>query len=102
MISIIAFVTAKPGMLEKLRERFQANVPLVLAEEGCHEYAGGVDLADGPSFQTRLGPDTFAVIEKWDSAQALARHVASPHMAAFGVDTRDWVTSKVIHIVQMP
>ena len=48
----------------------------------------------------RGGADTFVVIEKWDSMEALKAHAAAPHMAAYGAKTREFIASRVIHIMQ--
>ena len=50
-------------------------------------------------FQTKFGDDTFVVIEKWESPDALKAHAASPHMAAYGAKTRDMIASRVIHVL---
>ena len=65
MIHVLAVITAKPGMRHEILTHFRANVPAVLAEQGCIEYGAAVDLENGPPFQTPWGPDTFVVIEKW-------------------------------------
>ena len=43
-------------------------------EDGCRAYRFSVDLAD---------PTLVYVHEEWESAAALERHFATPHMAAF-------------------
>ena len=98
MIHVVAVITAKPGKREEILGHFRANVPAVRAEKGCIEYGPAVD-ADGPPFQTKLGPDTFVVIEKWASLEALKAHAAAPHMAAYGAKTRDLLASRVIHVL---
>ncbi len=100
MIHVIAVITAKPGQRSRLLEAFRANVPAVLAEAGCIEYAAAVDLDDGPAFQARCGPDSFMVIEKWSDLDALKAHAAAPHMAAYAQRTRDWVAERAIHVLQ--
>ena len=52
-----------------------------------------------PPMQTAFGPDTFVVIEKWASMDALRAHAAAPHMAAYGAKTREHVASRVIHVL---
>ena len=52
-------------------------------------------------FQTPWGPNMFMVIEKWESMDALKAHAAAPHMAAYGAATREFVASRVIHIMQL-
>ena len=96
---MIAFITAKPGMREAVLREFRANVPAVHAEEGCIEYAPTVDVQGFAALQTEVGPDTFVVIEKWASAEALKAHAAAPHMAAYSARTRDMVASRVIHVL---
>ena len=51
--------------------------------------------------QTKFGPDTFVVIEKWESPEALRAHAdLAPHMAAYAAKTRDMIASRVIHVLQ--
>lgn len=99
MIHVLAIITTKPGLRDAVLKIFHANVPAVLAEQGCIEYGPAVD-ADGIGpIQTKLGPDTFVVIEKWATAAALAAHAAAPHMAAYGAKTREMVASRIIHVL---
>ena len=99
MVHVLAFITAKPGMRAAILEAFHANIPAVHAEEGCIEYGPAADTEDFGGFQTPLGPDTFVVIEKWASADALRAHAAAPHMKAYGEKTRDLIASRVIHVL---
>ena len=99
MIHIVAVITAKPGMRDAILQAFHANVPAVKAEAGCIEYGAAVDFEDGPKFQTKYGPDTMLVIEKWESMDALKAHAAAPHMAAYAAKTKDLVASRLIHIL---
>ena len=99
MIHVIAVVIAKPGMREKILEAFRANVPTVWAEEGCIEYGAAVDADPALKFQALWGPDTFLVIEKWESIDALKAHAAAPHMAAYAAKTKELAASRAIHIL---
>src|SRR5947208_13712853 len=99
MIHVIALMTAKPGKRDEVLKHFRANVPAVRAEKGCVEYGAAVD-ADPPlPVQTSYGPDTFVVIEKWESIEALKAHGAAAHMAAYGAKTKDLLASRVIHVL---
>ncbi len=99
MIHVVAIITAKPGQRAAILEAFRANMPAVHTEPGCIEYGPAID-ADGiGAFQAKLGPDSFVVIEKWESPAALAAHGASDHMKAYGVKTRDMIASRVIHVL---
>ncbi len=99
MIRVVAVITAHPGRRAEALEIFKANVPAVLAEKGCREYGAVIDAEGFGAFQAKIGPDTFFVIETWDSAEALAAHAASPHMIAYGKRTRELVASRAIHIL---
>lgn len=99
MIHIIAVITAKPGMRENILTHFRANVPAVRAEQGCIEYGAAVDADPALAFQTKWGPDTFLVVEKWESMDALKAHAAAPHMAAYAGKTKEFIASRVVHIL---
>ena len=100
MIHVLAIITAKPGQREHILTAFRANMPAVHAEQGCIEYGPTIDAEGMGGFQTKFGPDTFVVIEKWESKAALAAHAASPHMAAYGAKTKEWIASRVIHVLE--
>lgn len=100
MIHVLAIITAKPGMRGQILEAFRANMPTVHAEAGCIEYGPAVDAEDAGAMQAKFGPDSFVVIEKWESLAALRAHGASPHMAAYAAKTRDLVASRVIRVLQ--
>ncbi len=99
MLHLIAVITAKPGQREALLTIFQANVPNVLAEPGCIEYAATVDASGFDEIGAPLGPDTFIVVEKWASPDALREHMAAPHMAAYGAATADLLQTRLLHIL---
>ena len=99
MIHVIAVITAKPGLRDSILQAFRANVPAVRAEQGCIEYGAAVDAETASSMQTRYGPDTFVVVEKWESLDALKAHAAAPHMAAYGAKTKEMIASRLIHIL---
>lgn len=99
MVHVIAVITAKPGLREQILQAFRANAPAVRAERGCIEYGAAVDAENALPFQTKWGPDTFLVIEKWASMDALKAHAEAPHMKAYGAKTKELIASRVIHIL---
>ena len=99
MIHVIAIITAKPGMREAILREFRANMPAVHAENGCIEYGPATDTPDMGKIQTPFGADTFVVIEKWETPEALKAHAAAPHMAAYAAKTKDMIASRVIHVL---
>lgn len=99
MIHVVAVITAKPGQREAMLALFRANVPAVRAEDGCIEYGAAVDAQGVGAFQAGVGPDTFVVIEKWASVEALHAHAGAPHMRAYGAATKDMLASRAIHVL---
>ena len=99
MIHVLAIITTKPGLRDEVLAAFRANMPAVHAEKGCIEYAPAIDAEGMGGNQTRLGPDSFVVIEKWETAADLAAHGAAPHMVAYGKANRDRVTGRVLHFL---
>ncbi len=99
MIHVLAIITTKPGLREQVLAVFRANIPAVLAEEGCVEYGPAIDAEDAGRIQTPLGPDSFVVIEKWSSLDTLRAHGAAPHMAAYAAAVKDHLLGRVIHVL---
>ena len=100
MIHVVAIITAKPGQRQQILDAVAANRPAVLAEAGCVEYEATVDAAGMPASRGSFGPDTFVVIEKWDSLAALQAHAAAPHKAAYGAKVKEWTENRVIHVLE--
>ncbi|MEM7021461.1 MAG: putative quinol monooxygenase [Pseudomonadota bacterium] len=99
MVHVLAVITTKPGMRDKVLEAFRANVPAVHAEQGCIEYGATVDHEDAGPIQTKFGEDTFVVVEKWESLDALKAHGAAPHMAAYGAKVKDMLADRQIYVM---
>jgi quinol monooxygenase YgiN len=99
MIHVLAIITTKPGERAAVLEALNANVPACRAEKGCIEYGAAVDAENALPFQTKFGPDTFVVVEKWESMEALKAHAAAPHMAAYGAKVKDKLASRAVHIL---
>ena len=99
MVHVLAVITAKPGRRDEILAAFRANVPAVHAEDGCIEYGATIDTEDVGALQTPFGDDTFVAVEKWESLAALKAHIAAPHMAAYGVKTKDMVANRIIHVL---
>jgi quinol monooxygenase YgiN len=97
-VHVIAVIQTKPGKRDDVLKLFKANVSAVLAEDGCIEYGATVDCA-AATFAAPYGPDTFVVVEKWASLDALKAHGASPHMKAYGASTKEMLAERTIHIM---
>ena len=75
-------------------------VPTVRKEDGCIEYGPAVDVESRAGTSALFGPDTFVVIEKWESLKALETHSAAPHMAAYGERVKDLMSGRSIHVLE--
>ncbi len=99
MIHVLAIITAKPGRRADMLAAVRDNMPAVQAEDGCIEYGPAIDAPGIGSIQTQFGDDTFVVIEKWRDAAALKAHAASPHMATYAAKVKDWIATRIIHVL---
>jgi len=99
MIHVVAILTTKPGKRAEVLEAFAKIVPLVHAESGCIEYQPVTDADDAGSNQAPLGPDTFVVVEKWESMDQLKAHSASAHMAEFGKAVGELMADRKVHVL---
>jgi quinol monooxygenase YgiN len=100
MLHVLAIVTAHPGQRGPLLEHFRAIVPAVRAEAGCIEYGATVDAEGLQGFpMTAAGTDTFIVVEKWASADALKAHAAAPHMRDYADKAKALIASRIIHVL---
>lgn len=98
-VHVLAIITAKPGQRDVMLALFNANVPAVLAEDGCIAYEATIDTEKAGPMQTTFGPDTFVVVEKWASLAALGAHATSGHMKAYSASTKDMLADRVIHVL---
>jgi quinol monooxygenase YgiN len=98
-VHVLAIITTKPGQRAAVLALFNANVPSVLAEDGCIAYEATIDTENAGPMQTAFGHDTFVVVEKWASMAALGAHAVSAHMKAYGVSTKEMTAGRVIHIL---
>jgi len=97
MVHVIAIITAHPGKRAQLLELFQAVIPTVREEQGCIEYGVAVDVSGAdPAF----GTDTYVVIEKWESLEALKAHSVAPHMKGFGQAAGPLIDKRAVHVLE--
>ncbi|MEM7041768.1 MAG: putative quinol monooxygenase [Pseudomonadota bacterium] len=98
-VHVLAVITTKPGMRSKMLDIFNANVPAVLDEDGCIEYGATIDHEGAGDFQTTYGDDTFVVVEKWASLDALKAHIKAPHMVAYGQKVKGLQADRRIYVM---
>ncbi len=98
-IHVLAIITTNPGKRREVLDLFETIVPTVLAEDGCIAYEATIDAEDAGPAQAELGPDTFVVVERWASLDALDAHANSDHMKAHGARTKDMLAARKIYIL---
>ena len=98
MIHVVALITAQPGKRDELLKAFSEVLPQVHAETGCIEYTPVVDSTE-PGSQSRLGSDTYMVIEKWERIADLRAHAASDHMKDFAKKTGHLVADRKVYVL---
>lgn len=98
MIHVVAIITATAGNRDELLKEFKAVVPLVHKETGCIEYQPVTDTDDSGS-QSKIGPDSYMVIEKWNSLENLRAHAASNHMVEYGKRVAHLVADRAVYVL---
>lgn len=100
MIHVLAIITAKPGMRDRILEAYRANVAAVRTEDGCIAYEAVVDVRDGVPGFAQFGEDSLVVVEKWASMDALRAHAVAPHMKAYASQVKDLTANRAIHVLE--
>ena len=99
MIVVLATIELKSGKREDFLREFRQIVPLVRAEEGCLEYFPAVDTASGIAAQGTPRDDAVVVVEKWESIEALEKHLIAPHMMQYRPKVKDFVHRTSLQIL---
>lgn len=99
MIHVIASVYIKPGHVAEFIEIFNANVPDVLREKGCIEYAPTLDVPTGIPPQ-ELDENLVTVVEKWESVKDLKAHMVAPHMQVYHENVKDIVKKVSLKVLE--
>ena len=99
MIHVLASIHVKEAHLAEFIAIFKANVPAVLREKGCIEYAPTIDVASGMARQ-ELDAKVVTIIEKWESLEDLQAHSQAPHMLSYGEAVKEMVEKVTLKILQ--
>ena len=100
MIYVIATIEVAAGRRADFLAILRANVPNVLAEDGCIEYLPTVDRDTDIAAQSDARPDTVTVVEKWESFAALEAHLVAPHMLEYRERVQDLVANVSLQILE--
>lgn len=99
MINVIASIYIKDGRRAEFVEIFKSNVPDVLKEKGCIEYAPTVDVPSGLPVQ-ELNDNVVTIIEKWRNLADLKAHLSAPHMLAYKEKVKDLVDKTSLKVLE--
>ena len=99
MINVIATINLKPGTREEFLKIFNANVPAVLAEDGCVGYVPTVDANSKLDAQSK-DDNAVVVIEKWETMAALHAHLEAPHMVEFRKNAGDMIVGMNLKVLE--
>lgn len=99
MINVIASIKIKPEHFEEFIQIFKGNIPAVLAEDGCIEYAATKDFKTDLSIQ-ETESNTITVIEKWESYPQLQAHFTAPHMLDYKKKVEGMVESVSLKVLE--
>lgn len=96
MIHVVATLTANPGQCEFVLSAFNKMRALVLEEEGCIEYQPLIDAGGGD----RIGSDSFMVVEKWASSEALDAHNEGVNLGLFLQAVKPHLAHLTVHVLK--
>ena len=99
MIAVIATITMKEGKRDAYLTEVRKIIPAVRKEEGNIEYAPYVDLPSGFPVQPPIRPNCVILIEKWESLDALNKHMKAPHMGPYRQATKEIVESMTVQVL---
>lgn len=88
-ILVLAKITPKEGCQDSILELADELVYETLLEEGNIDYQLLKSNED----------DTLTFVEKWESPEALKRHMGSPHFLNFGEDSEEFVENMDIQVI---
>ncbi|WP_405305274.1 putative quinol monooxygenase [Methanobrevibacter sp.] len=88
-ILVLAKIYPKEGCKDTVIELSDDLIENTLSEEGNIDYQLLESLKD----------DTLTFVEKWQSPDALKKHMASPHFQNFGSETQDFVKKMDIQVI---
>ena len=100
MIHVIATIETAPGRRDDFLAAFAELVPDVRAEPGCIEYGPAVDLPTPIADRAEPQENVVVVIEKWESVEALKKHLEAPQMLRYRRTVKDIVAGVSIRVLE--
>jgi len=90
VIYVIAELTLKPGTTDKAVAQARKAVAETNKENGCIFYQMHLNIGD---------PTRLVVVERWESREALSRHMETPHLKAWREAGKEFVAARKIEII---
>ena len=92
-VTVVVTSRAKPGKGAELLDAYGGLAEQTHAEDGCIAFT--LHRAHGDA-------DVIALVERWESKEALDAHIATEHLAAFRRETADLFAEPSTIIVAAP
>jgi quinol monooxygenase YgiN len=90
VIYVIAEVRVKPGTVDRAIAAARACVAPTVKEDGCISY---------DMHQSVTDPLRLVLVERWESREALARHMETPHFKAWRAAGGEFVAERKAEII---
>jgi len=90
MIYVVAQLRLKPGMTERACEAARKVVADTVKEDGCLFYDFNLSVTD---------PTRLVAVERWESADHLARHNETPHLLAWRAVVAEVALERDIQVI---
>ena len=88
-ILVLANIEPKEGCQDSIIEVSKELIDESLLEEGNIDY----------KLLTPIDEDTLTFVEKWESPEALKKHMGSPHFLNFGEESGEFVENTDIQVI---
>ncbi len=99
MIRVLAEIETQPGRRGEFLAALKEVMPQVFAEAGCLEYVPMVDRETSISTHGPPRENVVTVVEKWESIEALERHLVAPHMIEYRKRVKDLVAGVALRVL---
>lgn len=88
-ILVLAKIEPKEGCQDSIIEVSKDLIFETLQEEGNIDY----------QLLQSIEEDTLTFVEKWESPDALKKHMASPHFLNFGEESEEFIENMTIQVI---
>lgn len=88
-IIVLARIQPKKGCRDSVIDLSEELIENTLSEDGNIDY----------TLLKSINDDTLTFVEKWESLDALKKHMGSPHFQAFGAESEDFVENMEIQVI---